>query len=304
MAVLTTILYHSIAPSESDFERGLGVVTTPERFEAHIKYFEKNYDIVDLATILSGQLPKRPLLITFDDFYGSVLTVAKDVLKPRGIPSLFFINPDLVGPNTIGLDNLLAFSVARYGLPAVCDAGGLPSASIRSVYDLIGHVVSQLSSGQRAVLKSAILQSFAPTSDDLLSRCPVVNAPELAECADLGIEIGNHTATHVHGRSLTSEELHCEIVAAREKLESLSGTAVRAFSLPYGSERDLTEPLLAAIRRTGHEAIFLVHARSNIFRKAPDVWYRISLHNEAVSELPLKLTVTPLLRSLKHMLFQ
>jgi peptidoglycan/xylan/chitin deacetylase (PgdA/CDA1 family) len=304
MAALTTILYHSIARSESDFERGLGVVTTPERFESHLNYFEKHYDFVDLDTVLAGRLPRRALLITFDDFYQSVLTVAREVLKPRGIPSLFFVNPDLLGADTIALDNLLAFSVARFGLAAVCEAGGLRPGSIRSVYDFIAHVVSELPPGQRRALRSVLLQSFAPTAGDLSARCPIMKTGELAECKRLGIEIGNHTATHVHGRSLRPQELHREIVAARERLESLTGTAVRAFSLPYGSERDLTEPLLAAIRSSGHEAIFLVHARSNAFRKAPDIWYRVCLHNEPVSELPFRLAVAPVLRSLKHMLLQ
>jgi hypothetical protein len=132
MPGLTVALYHAIVPSESSFERGLGIATRPEVFEAQIAHLAKNYDVVDLDTVLSGKLPRRPLLITFDDFYASVLTFAKSVLKPRGLPSVFFVNPDIVGRDAIGLDNVIAFCVNRFGIKAVCEAANLGSQSISS----------------------------------------------------------------------------------------------------------------------------------------------------------------------------
>ena len=108
--------------------------------------------------------------------------------------------------------------------------------------------------------------------------------------------------THVSCRALKSEEFEEEIVAAKSRLESLSGTPVRAFSVPYGNERDLTPEMLDVLRSSGHEAIFLVHARSNMCRPAPDIWYRTSLHNEAPRKLPVSLRYAPALRSIKHRL--
>ncbi len=304
MGALTSVLYHAVSPLESDFERGLGVITHPEKFEQHIRYFEKNYDIVDLDTILRGKLPRRPLLITFDDFYKSVLTVAREVLKPRNIPSLFFVNPALLGADTIGLDNLLAFSVNRFGLQAVCETMKIPVQSVQSLDDLLEKIASTKSSAERAQMRSTLLAAFGPAPDDKRTRCPIADPQELLECAELGIEVGNHTSTHVHGRGLKPEELQSEIVKSRQQLAAMCGTDIRAFSVPYGSESDLTEPLLKTLRESGHKATFLVHARSNLLRKAPDIWYRTSLHNEAVSELPRKLTTLPLLRSARHWLFR
>ena len=77
---------------------------------------------------------------------------------------------------------------------------------------------------------------------------------------------------------------------------------MRAFSVPYGNQADLTAPVLAAARQSGHRAIFLVHARSNARRPAPDVWYRTSLHDETPGQLRMKLAVLPALRSLRQRL--
>jgi len=45
-----------------------------------------------LATYLAsnGPLPRRPVLLTFDDGYESLLDLARNVLEPRGIPALTF----------------------------------------------------------------------------------------------------------------------------------------------------------------------------------------------------------------------
>jgi peptidoglycan/xylan/chitin deacetylase (PgdA/CDA1 family) len=304
MPGLTVALYHAIVPSESSFERGLGIATRPEVFEAQIAHLAKNYDVVDLDTVLSGKLPRRPLLITFDDFYASVLTFAKSVLKPRGLPSVFFVNPDIVGRDAIGLDNVIAFCVNRFGIKAVCEAANLGSQSISSIDDLIEGPISQMSAAKRTELKALLLENFSPGAEDFKERNSVIDAADLAECATLGIEIGNHTATHVHCGALRPTELRTEIAEARLKLEAMSGSTVRAFSVPYGSERDLTAPVLEAIRESGHKAIFLVHGRSNISRMAPDIWYRTSLHNEKPSDLFRKLTIFPLLRTVKQHLFK
>jgi hypothetical protein len=81
----------------------------------------------------------------------------------------------------------------------------------------------------------------------------------------------------------------------------LSGGAVRAFSVAYGHERDLPPTVLEVLRESGHKAIFLVHARSNLVRKAPDVWYRVSFRNESVARLPMRLSVLPLIRSARDL---
>jgi peptidoglycan/xylan/chitin deacetylase (PgdA/CDA1 family) len=302
MTALTAVLYHAIAPSESDFERGLDVITHPEKFASHIQYLDRHYDIIDLDTMLRGKMPRRPLLITFDDFYKSVMTAAREVLKPKEIPSVFFVNPSLVRHDAIGLDNLLAFCVNRFGLASVCEVAGVAKGSLSGVGDLIADVASTYSSARRGELSSDLMSAFGPGPEDLGARSAVIEPSDLRECAALGMEIGNHTATHVHGRSLGFEELKSEISESREKLEALAGSPIRAFSLPYGSEKDLTAPVLKAVRESGHEATFLVHARSNYFRPAPDIWYRTSLHNEAASEFPMKLTVMPLLRSARSRL--
>lgn len=296
MPAVTCVLHHHIG-AESAFERQLGVTTAPEMYEAQIDWIARNYDLIDLDTLLSGKLPKRPMLLTFDDAFRSVRDVARSVLAPRGIKSVFFVNAGLIGGNEISLDSTLTWAAGEVGLDQLCDLIGVPRR------DTIGQLVvgdmAAFGAAERAGIKAKVLAAFGPP--DLTARAPLLSAEDLRELPGLGVEIGNHTMTHVHCRALSSAEIEREVVEARTQLEALSGTGVRSFSVPYGHEKDLTPEMLKALRASGHEAIFLVHARSNRHRPAPDIWYRTSLRNERPGELKKMLKYLPLLRTVKQL---
>jgi peptidoglycan/xylan/chitin deacetylase (PgdA/CDA1 family) len=301
MSAVTSVLYHNIVEHETPFEAGLGVTTRPEVFEQHLDFYQKNYDIIDLETLLSGRLPRRPLLITFDDCYRSVLSAAEEFLGPRSIPSLFFVNPSLVGGG-MSLDNLIAWACNRHGVSAVCEVMDASPEQNPTLGALIANVLSVCTAKQRSEIRQRLIAAFPITAAEMSTRSPMLQADDFAKLRQLGVEIGNHTANHVHCGALDPTEYAAELLKSQADLEALSGGPVRAFSVAYGHERDLPAPVLKTLRDGGHKAIFLVHARSNIVRKAPDIWYRVSFRNEDVRKLPLRLSVLPLMRTVRDRL--
>lgn len=297
MTPVVCTLHHNIG-EESPFERGLNLSCQLETFDAQVKWLAQNFDLIDLDCLLSGRLPKRPLLLTFDDAFKSVLEVGRQILAPRGIPSVYFINPGLLGPAAVSLDSMLTWANNRIGTAALCDAIGMPARP--DLASLIWTDMVKLGPGARREIKARLVSALG--EPDLDNRAGLLDPADLAEMPGLGMEVGNHTMTHVHCRALTPAEMQDEVVAARAELERLSGSRVRSFSVPYGNEADLTPALLETLRASGHEAIFLVHARSNHRRPAPDVWYRTSLQNQNPAELRKKLTVLPVLRTVRHAL--
>jgi peptidoglycan/xylan/chitin deacetylase (PgdA/CDA1 family) len=298
MGSLTCVLYHNIAEQETPFEAGIGVTTGPDVFHDHVRHYQRNYDVIDLETLLSGRLPARPLLITFDDCYRTVLTAARDVLAPAGLPAVFFINPSLVGGG-VSLDNLIAYAVNTHGIGAVCAALGVSEAGNPTLRALVHNVLATCTAAQRMAVRARLAAALPVDADTLATRSPMLSLDDLRALPSLGVEIGNHTASHVHCGALDPGEYATELVTAKTDLEQMSGARVRSFSVAYGSERDLPPPVLSTLRESGHEAIFLVHARSNLVRKSPDVWYRTSFRNEPVSQLPLRLNVYPLIRTIR-----
>lgn len=296
MPTVTSVLHHHIG-TESVYERGLDVTTARAAYEAHIDWLTRRYSIVDLDQVLSGDLPPRPLLLTFDDVFRSVLVAVREVLAPRGLPCVCFVNPGLLSDHAISLDSTIVWAVHKAGLEAVCAALELPTRT--DVGQVIVHDMAGFSATERTQLRDRLLDRYGPA--DLSDRAPLMTPDDIRELVTLGAEIGNHTATHVHCRSLTGPELQTEIVAAKAQLETLSAQKVRSFAVPYGHEDDLTQPVLDTLRGSGHDAIFLVHGRSNLRRPASDIWYRTSLLDQTPGKLRQTLTLLPLMRSLKRL---
>jgi peptidoglycan/xylan/chitin deacetylase (PgdA/CDA1 family) len=294
MASVVCTLHHNIG-GESAFERGLSLSCTLESFDAQVKWLAREYDIINLDCLLSDKLPRRPLLLTFDDAFRSVLEVGRQILAPRGLPSVYFINPGLLGASSLSFDSLLAWANNHFGIDALCEAIGVPTRP--TLANLIWTDMAKLGPAARTDVRQRLIAAVG--HPDVTERAELLEPGDLAEMAALGMEVGNHTMTHVHCRALTPAEMQAEVVDARIELERLGGRRVRAFSVPYGNEADLTPALLQTLRASGHEAIFLVHARSNWRRPARDVWYRTSLTSQPPGALYRKLVLLPALRTVR-----
>ena len=116
---LRAVLYHHITGHVSPLVDRLAVSTAPAVFEAHLRKMARDYEVVGLDAVLSGNLPRRALLITFDDGYRSFIEVALPTLRRLGLPSVLFVTGACLDPYGVPLDNLLSSLCAAVGLTRV-----------------------------------------------------------------------------------------------------------------------------------------------------------------------------------------
>ncbi len=298
---IRVVLYHHIADDDTALTSQLDLATPPALFEDHLKFYSKNYDIISTDDFLDGPLPKKPLLITFDDFYRSVLDVAGPLLRQYNAPSLFFVNPRTADEDWLPMDMVISYAIAQMGFEETVRCFGENPAAIRTLYDLISGVLPRTPLDRHPALKERLLSKLSTTEGNLRrSENLLLNAGDLPTLADYGIAIGNHSSCHCFFRAVQAHEMNREIVESRAALERLSGQTIRTFSLPYGKEADATPEMLRTARMNGHEAIFLTQNKSNMMRLAPDIYYRTSLYKESVAKLPFLLEAQPVLRSFRH----
>ena len=112
---LRVVLYHHVSDQGSSLVDQLGVSTPPDVFEAHVRRMARDYEVVSLDAVLSGEFPHRALLITFDDGYRSVAEVALPILRRLGLPSVFFVTGECLERDSLPLDNLLSHLSASVG---------------------------------------------------------------------------------------------------------------------------------------------------------------------------------------------
>ena len=141
---LTAVVYHHVADRADAFTDKLLVTTTPDTFRAHLRYYSAHYDLITPGDLESGRLPKRPLLITFDDAYRSVCEVAAPILHDAGAEALFFINPAAVLDRRVPTDNLLCFAATVLGEEEVANIVGCRSTPTPTLPQLCMDVAARL----------------------------------------------------------------------------------------------------------------------------------------------------------------
>ncbi len=92
------LCYHKLG-----FGKNSPLITPPDVFEQQMKYLKDNgYRVISPADLLGfleyrTQIPKKSVLITFDDGYKSVYDIAWPILKEYGFTATAFVYTDYVG---------------------------------------------------------------------------------------------------------------------------------------------------------------------------------------------------------------
>ena len=297
----SVVVYHHVAERADAFTDKLLVTTRPETFRAHMRFYRKHYDLIAPGDLETGKLPKRPLLVTFDDAYRSVCEVASPILREFGAEALFFINPSAVLDRRMPTDNLLCLAATVLGEDELAKIVGCRASPAPTLPRLLMTVVARLPAPELARFRQAVLDRLGYTDATLYARSNILMTPDhLTNLRSYGLHAANHTMTHRMLHALSPAELAYEIRTSKERIEQATGQPVRWFSLPYGWERDATAEALSIAAASGHIGTFLVQGRLNRFRPAPDLFYRVSPRDVRPSLLPVSLSLLPALRTLRH----
>lgn len=75
---------------------------------------------------------------------------------------------------------------------------------------------------------------------------------ELAALRDAGHDLGSHGMTHVRLPNQEDEQMAAEIRNSKDRIRSVTGTAVRHFSAPYGR---ISDTVVREIRLAGYQTV-------------------------------------------------
>jgi len=112
---------------------------------------------------------------------------------------------------------------------------------------------------------SAILGEHAHWMGQPAAETAILDARQLREMAEAGMEIGSHTRTHPDLTSLTPREMQTEITDSKKELEDLLGQEVYSFAYPYGR---FNQACADAAQQSGYR--FACSVRPGWFHSEPD----------------------------------
>jgi peptidoglycan/xylan/chitin deacetylase (PgdA/CDA1 family) len=185
----------------------------PDVFDSHCRLIATACNPIsldDMREVLEGRrvLPPRPVIVTFDDGYRSVLEHALPSLERYQIPAAVFVCVDPV------------LRSRHFWFDALCRQ-----------------------QDEEAVLHAATVpyQEWRRRNESLMTACHVdethrpMTRSELRQLASSPrIEIGGHTLSHPTLARASVDEQRCEIAGSRAALQDAIGKPVDAFAYPFG----------------------------------------------------------------------
>ena len=306
---LRCLVFHNISPKKSPFTVGMNVTTAPEDFEATLRFLTTYYTPVSLEDVLSDGdgrgLPGRPVLVTFDDAYASVAQYAAPLCKHYGVPAVFFVNAAFVGNQRLAPDNLICYVAATSGLAnvnaAVRAVAGHENQTVHTLSEVFDIFLPSISLSERAIFLEALAEETGVDESAMAMDAQLyLTRKHLFELRAFNFEIGNHTYSHPHCRMVSEDEFTLEVDQNKADLESMCGTKVRSFSVPYGSSRDLTGKLKNHLEASGYQAVFLSESVANQPRQ--DLFHLDRVNPQATHDERrfLEVELLPRMRALRN----
>jgi len=291
----------------------MNVSISPRRFEAALRFLTRYYTPVRLEDVLTHAdgrgLPPRSVLVTFDDAYASVAESAAPLCRQLGVPAVFFVNAAFLDNRRLAPDNLVCYVANVLGMETIRAAagavGGVGTFKLQSLSEVFSCFLPAISLAEREVFLDELRRIAGINESRMAKEAGLyLTSKQLRDMASFDFEIGNHTYTHVHCRSLTREEYGPQVDRNKADLEAASGTKVRSFSQPYGSSKDLTRDLAEHLQRSGHQAVFLSESVSNPRGADPLHLNRVSSRAESDDTFFFEIEVLPRLRAVRNRLFR
>ena len=87
--------YHTVSDNELPFRRNYDYPSI-SRFKDDLEFLLKKFTPISLEKLHSGSFPSNAFHLSFDDGLYSCYDIIAPILKQKGIPSSFFINPGFV----------------------------------------------------------------------------------------------------------------------------------------------------------------------------------------------------------------
>lgn len=270
---LRVLAYHRVLPEldEASFEFDAELVSaTRAEFDWQMAYVARRFNPVSceqVAAALNGgpPLPKRAVMITFDDGFRDNYDVAYPVLHRRALSAVFFLTSGYIDKHEIFWFDWLVHVLLRTTATTIrLDVLNLtltmgPSIECRrqSAIELL-RVLKVVTESERTValqqLREATAVAIAPVTDRQ-SAC--MTWDQIREMSAGGMEFGSHTVTHPILSTIGDlAHLRFELEESKAAIERETGRPVLALAYPVGGRMAVSDAVVAAVDQSGYKFAF------------------------------------------------
>jgi peptidoglycan/xylan/chitin deacetylase (PgdA/CDA1 family) len=281
--LLTVLTYHRVEWRGARPELDPALISAePAAFERQVEWLARHTNPISLAELFEVKrgragLPRRAVLITFDDGYRDFALHAWPVLRRHAAPVTLFVPTAYPAHRRrcFWWDRLhAALWRTRRFAPIETPAGRLPLATEddrRRAHRVLSRWVAN--TPHEEAMTSVELICAALGEPEVAS--PLLDWDELRALARQGVTLAPHTRTHPRLDRVPLSLARDEIAGSRDELErELGGAVPPAFAFPGGGHR---AGLRSVLSDEGFELAFTTRRGPNFLPRAD--WLRLRRSN-------------------------
>ena len=270
---LRVLAYHRVLPEldEASFEFDAELVSARRaEFDWQMAYVARRFQPVSCAQVAEAinggpPLPKRAVMITFDDGFRDNYDVAFPVLRQHGLSAVFFLASGYIDTSEIFwfdwlVHVLLRTSAASIRIEALnLDIQIGPTVADRRqvAMELLRALKVAPEARRSAALKQLREATVVDIAPALSQQSACMTWKQVREMSSGGMEFGSHTVSHPILSTIDDpEHLHFELDESKAAIERETGQPVLALAYPVGGKNAVSDAVVAAVRQSGYQFAF------------------------------------------------
>lgn len=260
--------YHRIWPLDKElsfpFDQEL-VSATPEEFAWQMQYVREQFHPITFADLLraldgTARLPKRPLIVTFDDGYEDNATIATPILHRLGMPATFFLATGYINqPQTFWYDRLAQLLNTTFAsqlqLLSLPDPFPIP-AQAKGRRWMLRRLLSHLKKLPNADRLAELEQCERQLADRAENIGPIqsraMSWSQAREMVHQGMELASHAVSHPVLANCDDKTLRYELQQSRHEIQQQTGQPADVISYPVGGPSAFSPRVVNLAQEAGY----------------------------------------------------
>lgn len=271
---LIVLMYHGITKNHERLgieDYGVNHLDYLE-FQKQMKYLSKHYNVIsadDLRrNVLEAKpLPKRAVLITFDDGYKNNYTAAFPILKSFEFPAIIFVSPGFISQERpLWVDSII-YSLSktskenlelRFADKIKSFRIETDAEKIRADKEIFLALLNMDIEARQKAIDSITRQTGCDLSKNFSKYEDYTLIPweNLKEMKDNGIYVGSHGQNHLCLAGLTYSRIQEEINLSTQEIFDRVGEKPLFFAYPWGASYTYNDTVKKALRDKGYICAF------------------------------------------------
>ena len=262
-----TLMYHRFG---QDGRRGALPISALEQQLVRIRSRHHVFSCSAMVRRLSeGTLPRDSVVITIDDCYEEVYTEVFPILKRLALPATLYVVTEFVdGRSWLWPDRIAWIFFNSPRLDWTLSVGSINrsysfdsiGARLQAWSDCADWLLTMPPDARDDHISLVGRELLTPVPEEAPPGYRSVSWAQLREMMDAGMEVGSHGCSHTRLTMVDQARLTYEATESRMRIEGMVDRAVRSFAYPHGTDADVDDRVVAAVKGAGYtSAVMGVH---------------------------------------------